>query len=106
MFTVESGGFRFLCVPDGLPSIYSYYRTRTTLLDEISLDDTESGRQCFFAITRTGEESPLVVVAQRFVPAGFGFEPGALVVPETQRLFLGAGKRLLAYDLSTATRLW
>jgi hypothetical protein len=106
MFTIESGGFRFSCVPDGLPAIYSSYRERAALLEEISLDEPDAGRQCFFAITRVGEESPLVVVGQRFEPAGYGFEPGALVVPETQRLFLGAGKRLLAYDLSAPKRLW
>jgi hypothetical protein len=31
---------------------------------------------------------------------------GALIVPETDRLFLGAGERLLCYDLVKPARLW
>ena len=35
-----------------------------------------------------------------------GFSPGVLVVPETDVLFVGAGERLLAYDLAHPARLW
>jgi hypothetical protein len=107
MFTVELGGFRFLCVPDGLPSAYNVYRDHASLAEEFALDDAYRGRQCFLAVARAGEDWPLLVVAQRYEPAGYGFEPGTLVVPETRRLFLGAGTRLLGYDLTTPTRrLW
>jgi hypothetical protein len=48
-----------------------------------------------------------LVVSQRNAPgAESGFYPGLVVVPETHRLFLGAGWRLLAYDLSGPARLW
>jgi hypothetical protein len=61
---------------------------------------------CFFAVTRRGEPWPFLVVVQRYAPAGYGFHPGALIVPEKHRLFLGAGQRLLGYDLSGPARLW
>jgi hypothetical protein len=47
-----------------------------------------------------------LVVTQRYAPAAGGFHPGALLVPETQRLFIGAGRRLLCYDLAGPARLW
>ena len=106
MFTVEIGPFRVLCVPDGLPGIYSFYRERAALLEEIVLDDADAGTQCFLGVGRAGEDALSLVVAQRYEPAGYGFHPGALLVPETGRLFLGAGRRLLAYDLAGPRRQW
>jgi len=49
---------------------------------------------------------PFLVVAQKFWPAVAGFSPGVLMVPETRRLFIGAGERLLAYDIDGPRRLW
>jgi len=107
MFTVEIAEFRLLCVPDGLPGVYNPYREHAALAEEFALNDGDGGRQCFLGVARAGEDWPFLVVAQRYEPAGYGFEPGALVVPETRRLFLGAGTRLLAYDLTTPPRrLW
>jgi len=42
------------------------------------------------------------VVSQRFSPAGYGFAPGVLLVPGTGRLFIGAGTRLLGYQVDDA----
>ncbi|WP_293909724.1 hypothetical protein [Deinococcus sp.] len=53
-----------------------------------------------------GSLSSLLTVAQRFSPETPGFEPGVLIVPETSVAFIGAGERLLAYDLKRAVRLW
>ena len=64
----------------------------------------------FFAVSISesgvGSLSTLLTVAQRFSPASPGFEPGVLIVPETGVAFIGAGERLLAYDLRRAVRLW
>jgi hypothetical protein len=50
---------------------------------------------------------PELVVSQRFSPgAEAGFHPGILLVPETKLLLVGAGGRLLAYDLSRFALLW
>jgi len=47
----------------------------------------------------------LLCVALRCDREGGG-DPGALLVPETGLLFIGAGERLLAYDLHGPRRLW
>ena len=46
------------------------------------------------------------MVAQSCEPHGVGFEPGAILVPETKVLFIGAGERLLAYRIDPLTKLW
>jgi hypothetical protein len=48
---------------------------------------------------------PFLCVAQRYRGEGGG-DPGVLLAPETGLLFIGAGERLLAYDLLGPTRLW
>lgn len=46
-------------------------------------------------------------MTQRFEPEPYqGFHPGILVVEETHLLLIGAGTRLLAYDLRSVKRLW
>ena len=53
-----------------------------------------------------GHVWPVLVVAQRFEPFSGGFDPGVLLVPESKVLFVGAGRRLLAYTLDGPRRLW
>jgi hypothetical protein len=48
---------------------------------------------------------PLLCVTLRYDREGGG-DPGALLVAETGLLFIGAGERLLAYELHGPTRLW
>jgi hypothetical protein len=58
-------------------------------------------------VAMTPTEWPALVVAQRFEPGPeAGFNPGLLLVPDSAVLFLGAGARLLAYDLRVPRRLW
>jgi hypothetical protein len=49
-------------------------------------------------------EWPGLVVTQRYAPAGPGFAPGVLLVPETRQVFIGAGTRLLGYEARSG--LW
>lgn len=50
---------------------------------------------------------PFLCVAQHYWPGReAGCYPGFLLVPETAILFIGAGERLLAYDLRGLARLW
>src|SRR4051812_32462961 len=95
-----------LVQPNGLPLGYGDYRDHAVLLDELALDE-KVGTPCFVAV-RWGSDWPVLVVAQRYSPAGLGWEPGVAVVPETLHLFVGAGQRLLCYDLSPdkPVRLW
>ena len=102
-FRVVLGRYALGCVPDGLPSLFNEYVRRAALAERFALDEANL---CCVTVRRTPEEWPFLVVAQSFSPAGSGFEPGVLLVPETDRLFVGAGERILAYDLTTPRRLW
>ncbi len=104
MFSISLGGYTIDCQNDGLPDLMAEYAARATLAESIDLGSS-NGKFAYLAVRRD-TEWPFLVVAQRYEPAGAGFEPGALLVPETGLMFLGAGTRLLAYDLKGPTRLW
>jgi hypothetical protein len=103
MFSVALGPYTLSCHPDRLPDLYGEYVKHAALVEEFDLRDSE-GSSCFLAVSR-GAGWPFLVVAQRYRPAG-GFHPGALLAPETDLLFIGAGERLLAYRLDGPVRLW
>jgi hypothetical protein len=104
MFSFSIGRYTLLALPDRLPDLYQEYRTRASLLEEFNLSASE-GKSCFLAVQR-GHDWPFLVVAQRYWPAEGGFHPEALLIPETDLLFIGAGERLLAYRLTPPARLW
>jgi hypothetical protein len=103
VFTLAIGDFVVTLADGELPEIYNEYVKHARLSEQIALSERE-GRLCFVAVSR--DAWPFLVVAQRFSPNQDGFDHGALVVPETNVLFLGAGERLLAYDLAEPRRLW
>jgi hypothetical protein len=102
MFQLSLGEYEVQCENAGIPDLLPSFIERAILFDT----PTPCDGVCFFAVTRRGNPWPFLVVTQRYAPAGCGFHPGALIVPETHRLFLGAGRRLLGYDLSRTSRLW
>jgi hypothetical protein len=104
MFAVSLGDYELRC-DAGLPDRLSQYIDHASLADQIELAES-NGALCFCSLTRDGDSWPYLVVAQRYEPAGYGFIPGVLLIPESQRLFIGAGRRLLAYDLLRPARLW
>ena len=54
-----------------------------------------------------GDRDPDIVVAIPCEPGPeSGFYPGVHIIPETKILLVGAGTRLVAYDLETPRRLW
>ena len=68
---------------------------------------SESGTLLVVTAGRADATERSVIVSQQFYPGPeAGFQPGVLIVPETNILFIGAGTRLLAYDLALAKRLW
>lgn len=74
-------------------------------MEEIDLKIAQ-GMICFLAVKKRFDW-PFLVVAQRYSPGGHaGFYPGVLFVPETHLLFIGAGTRLLAYQLDPPEKLW
>ncbi len=111
LFRVSIGKWSVSVLVGGLPDIYGSYKKNARLVEEFDLGNSE-GQFCFTAVgshERTGSDAgdwPELVIAQRYYPFDFGFDPGALIVPETDVLFVGAGERLLAYDLSRPKRLW
>ncbi|MFT3722297.1 MAG: hypothetical protein QM773_01830 [Hyphomonadaceae bacterium] len=98
-------------IEDGsLPLTYDWHVEHADFVDEIDLK-SKRGSRLFVAaydLAAPVRESwkPAMVVAQTYEPCGLGFNPGFLIAPETKRLFIGAGTRILAYDLSAPARLW
>ena len=80
------------------------------LTDEIDLKSRQ-GDPLFVAVHDLANDErenwkPRLVVAQTYQSHRGCFNPGFLIAPDTGRLFIGAGTRLLAYDLTTPARIW
>lgn len=106
MAEITLGDYRVLAAADSLPEIHSSYREHAVLAEEFDLDAT-GGSLCFFAVGERDGDWPSLVVAQRYDPSGWGFNPGLLIVPETDVVFIGAGTRVLAYKHHPQpSRLW
>lgn len=106
MFTVCTDAYTLFLQDRGLPTMADEYAKRASLNDHFE-SEQENGEWCFLAVSRARRTDwPFLTVTQRFSPAGFGFEPGVILIPETKRLFIGAGTRLLAYDLEPIRRIW
>ncbi len=103
MFSITLGNYGLLCTEE-LPAIYHEYCEHARLVDEFNIKSKEEGL-CFVAIQRENDW-PFLVVVQSYHPAGNGFSPGIALVPETDIAFIGAGSRLLAYQLKSPKRLW
>jgi hypothetical protein len=72
-------------------------------------DFGSSGEGTLLVVTveRASEHWPPLVVTQRFYPGPeAGFQPGAFLVSEENVLFVGAGTRIVAYDVLAPRRLW
>jgi hypothetical protein len=106
MFFISFGEYELFCQDGDLPFMHEEYAQRATLVEDFAVADSGGESICFCAARRRGQDWPSLAITQRYSPAVAGFNPGVLVVPETDRLFLGAGRRLLAYDLSAPSRLW
>jgi hypothetical protein len=104
VFESTVGDLTLVLKAAGLPSMFDEYCKNATLAERFETD-RDSAPWCFVGVRRMGGW-PFLVVAQKYSPATAGFSPGVLVVPETRRLFIGAGERLIAYDLDAPRRLW
>jgi hypothetical protein len=102
-FKLTCAGYTIECTPSGLPMIYNGLREHAALVEETELHRKDL---CCLTVRRSGESWPFLVVAQGYAPSGAGFEPGAIFVPETKVLFIGAGERILAYRLEPPTKIW
>ncbi|HSU66382.1 MAG TPA: hypothetical protein VLJ39_05905 [Tepidisphaeraceae bacterium] len=104
MFTITVGDYAVTVQQGTIPTIYGDYKKHAKLAEEFALRP-HVGELCFVSVSNNGRW-PVLVVAQRFELAEAGFDPAALLVPETKTLFIGAGRRLLAYQLEPAKRIW
>jgi hypothetical protein len=103
MFSIAVGEYNLICHNGPMPTYCADYPSHARLLEEFDKGSTE-GENCFLAVQR-GLDWPLLVIIQRCRLPGM-FDPHALLVPETNVLFLGVGERLLGYALDGLTRLW
>ena len=60
----------------------------------------------FLGVTVYCDGVAVLRVHQFYEQMSQSITPGVLIVPETNRLFIGAGSRMLAYDLTTCQRVW
>ncbi len=104
MFELTFDDYSVQVEDGGLPETYAEYSRHAQLKVEIGLEGGE-GRAAFCAVARQ-QGYPFLVIAMRYSPAGHGFAPGVLLVPETATLFYGAGTQLLAFELHTPRQLW
>jgi hypothetical protein len=105
MFRVSIGEYEVCCQAGSLPDMLPEYQKRAALSEDFGAADEVGSSVCFVSVGRP-QHWPFLVVVQRYSPADYGFVPGVLLVPEAHRLFVGAGRRLLGYDLSGPARLW
>ncbi len=82
------------------PDLLGSYRQHADLSEDFPTDDSDNGYDghFFVAVCDTAGEWPRLVVTQQYAPAGSGFVPGVLYVPEQRQLFIGAGTRLIGYQ--------
>ncbi len=105
MFKICTDRYALFLQDHGLPIMADEYSNRASLNEHFESND-DCAEWCYVAVARTGNDWPFMTVAQQFSPAGCGFEPAAILIPETDRLLIGAGEHLLAYDLAAVQRLW
>ena len=88
-----------------LPALYNEYLSHAEFVEQIALKDTDQTGVWFFGLRNIQLDSndgwPSIVIAQRYEPSGWGFTPAAVLMPDTSVLFLGAGTRILIFDLKT-----
>jgi hypothetical protein len=104
---VAVGDWR-LVATTGRPTLLDDYRTRAELTEHFTVRDFVYPAGFFFiAVDRETSDWPSLVVTQEYAPT-WGFGPGALLIPEACRLFVGAGDRLLSYECRSGpwSRSW
>ncbi len=89
-----------------LPLMYSTFVEDAVLHEDLGIH-SDDGTVLFFAVQSSSAHLSELVVALRFRSgAAVGFHPGFLLIPESRLILVGAGERLLAYELSPPRRLW
>ena len=88
-----------------MPADYADLQRLAALCDEYNVQSRDHGSISAVIVT-SGNGAPSLVVAQHHSPDGPGFPLGLVIIPETNLMLIGAGERLLAYDLEHPRQLW
>ncbi|WP_208352514.1 hypothetical protein [Pseudaestuariivita rosea] len=106
MHTIEISGWTLWIQDKELPDLYPDYLKHARFIDQIDIHNP-AGQFFFLAISNVEAASdwPSTVIVQKYQNE-WGATPGILIVPETNILFIGAGDRLLCYDIGKQKRLW
>ena len=103
MFSIVVGEYSLVCHERRLPQLFEHYVRHALLVDEFD-EEGDQGEKCVLAVRR-GLGWPFLIVTQRCKLPGI-FNPSALLVPDTNLIFIGVGERLLAYELDGPKKLW
>lgn len=109
MLVIHDYGYK-LFHADDLPDFFDeMYCQNALLVEKIDLGIKEreprEGAICFLAVQKQDEwKHYILVLALGYAPSTV-FPPGILLVPETNVLFVGAGERVLVYNLSNPVRI-
>jgi hypothetical protein len=100
------GSYTVICSVGNLPETYSTLLNHAILYDDFSAS-AKDGTLLFVAVKKAITNWPEILITQRFSPGPeAGFHPGIMLIPENHLLLIGAGERLLGYDLRNTRRLW
>jgi len=105
--TIKVGNWEIWIEDGSLPRLYERFIEEAEFVDEVDIENPE-GRLHFLGVHSAGSSSgwPSIIVAQKYQDAQQAFRPGVLVVPETSLVFIGAGERILCYDIQKRERIW
>jgi hypothetical protein len=106
MVQVTVAGY-ILSMSDMLPGVGNSKCQHATLVERFGFASHDEQAPVMHLSVQRGDEWPFLCVEQHYWPgASAGSVPGVYLAPETHLLFIGAGERLLAYDLRATRRLW
>lgn len=106
MFHVGSNEYTICGYVGELPSTFRSLVEHAVLHDDFNVKGSDGTLLCV-SVGRDSSNWPELIVTQRIDPGPeSGFMPGGLLIPEHHIFLIGAGTRLLAYDLREPRRLW
>lgn len=79
------------------PAAIEVFRSKAEVVEDFGAGAERGSGYLFVGVRNAGASRFELVVTLAFSPGGSGLLPGVLLVPEEQRLFIGAGERLLSY---------
>lgn len=97
-----SAGQYVVRVLSGDLSAFDHLASDARLVDRVDLRESEE-LPCSVTVSERGKT---VLVATFMYELAGGLGPALALIPDTHRLFVGAGEELLCYDLAEPRRLW